>query len=33
MTPDQIAYWVQTLGWSPDQVVAYYDYFATGQPG
>jgi hypothetical protein len=33
MTPEQIAHYVQVLGWTPDQVVDWYQYFATGQPG
>lgn len=33
MTPDQIAFYAQQLGWSPDQVVDWFNYFATGQPG
>lgn len=33
VTPEQVAYWVQQLGWNPDEVVEYRDYFATGHPG
>jgi hypothetical protein len=31
MTPEQIAHWVQVLGWTPEQVLDVYAYESRGE--
>lgn len=32
MTPDQLAYWVQATGWTPDEVIAWATYYQQPAP-
>lgn len=33
MTPEQVQQYSDALGWPPETVLAWFNYFATGQPG